>query len=171
VTEPAPLLSKSENRKRYPAFLFVPQAPPGILWGGIPNVPSIDSLVFEAMRSLEEEFEIDEKRRYVAGISGGGYGSWHFISTRPEMFAAAVPICGAGNPALANHAVKVPVWAFHGTTDRNVPVSGSREMVEAIRQAGGNPKYTEFSGVGHNVWPQVSETTELLDWLFAQKRE
>jgi predicted peptidase len=87
------------------------------------------------------------------------------------MFAAAIPFCGAGNPELAPNMVDVPVWAFHGSKDRNVPVSGSREMVEAIKTAGGKPGYTEFPGVGHNVWPHVNDTLGLLDWLFAQKRD
>ena len=171
VPEPAPLLSKQVNREKYPAFLLVPQGPPGFSWGGVPNFPSADSLVFEIIRALEQEFSIDVKRRYVAGGSGGGYGSWYFIGTRPEMFAAAIPFCGAGNLGLAPNMVDVPVWAFHGSKDRNVPVSGSREMVEAIKRAGGNPRYTEFPGVGHNVWPHVNDTPGLLDWLFAQKRD
>lgn len=171
VPEPAPLLSQQGNREKYPAFLFVPQGPPGYSWGGVPNFPAVDSLVFETIRALEQEFAIDEKRRYVAGGSGGGYGSWHFIGTRPEMFAAAIPFCGAGNPALAPKMVDIPVWAFHGSKDRNVPVSGSRDMIEAIKRAGGNPRYTEFPDTGHNVWPQIHKTPGLLDWLFAQKRD
>src|SRR5690606_8655106 len=127
--------------------------------------------VFETLNALEQEFSIDEKRRYVAGISGGGYGSWHFISTHPDMFAAAMPICGAGNPDYAEKITNIPVWAFHGDVDRNVNVSGSRNMIEAMRKAGGNPKYSEFAGVGHNVWPEVSKTEGVLEWLFSQKRE
>ncbi len=172
VPEPAPLLSSEENKKRYPAFILVPQCPPGHTWGGFMNLPSVDSLVFEIIETLEKEFSIDTLRRYVAGGSMGGYGSWYFVSTRPEIFAAAIPICGSGNPELAHNMSSIPVWAFHGTKDRNVPVSGSRKMVEAIKQAGGNPRYTEFSGVGHNVWPSVvDEAPDLLDWLFAQKSE
>jgi pimeloyl-ACP methyl ester carboxylesterase len=171
ATEPGPLLSTQENREKYPAFLFVPQSPPRKLWGGMANVPAIDSLVFETIRALEKEFAIDAKRRYVAGISGGGYGSWYFIGTRPEMFAAAIPICGAGDPALAKNMVHVPIWAFHGSKDRNVPVRGSRDMIEAIKKAGGNPRYTEFPDAGHNVWHLITQTPGLLDWLFAQKRD
>jgi len=171
VPQPAPLLSNRINREKYPAYIFVPQAPPGHSWGGIPYVPDVDTLVFETIHALEEEFDIDEKRRYVAGGSGGGYGSWHFIGVRPEMFAAAIPVCGAGNPELAQNMVDTPVWAFHGSNDRNVPVNASREMIEAIKNAGGNPLYTEFPGVGHNTWPHVIKTPGLLDWLFAQKRD
>lgn len=171
VPEPAPLLSSTANRKKYPAFIFVPQAPLGHSWGGMYNVPAVDSLVVESIQALEQHLSIDVKRRYVAGGSMGGYGTWHLIGTRPEMFAAAVPYCGSGDPELASNMVDIPVWAFHGSADRNVPVTGSRKMIEAIKRAGGHPLYNEFSGVGHNVWPSVNETPGLLDWLFAQKRD
>lgn len=160
-----------QNRTKYPAFLFVPQCPKGAAWGGVPNYPAIDSLVFETIDALENEFEIDEKRRYVGGISGGGYGSWHFISTRPKMFAAAIPICGGGNPDLAKNITDVAVWAFHGENDRSVPVQYSRDMIEAIEKAGGDPKYTEFAGAGHNIWDEVYATPGLMDWLFKQSRD
>lgn len=171
VTQPAPLLSEPRNREKHSAFIFVPQGRPGVLWGGIPQAPSMDTLVFEAMHALEQEFRIDDKRRYVAGISGGGYGTWHFICSHPDMFAAAIPMCGAGNRELAKRIIHVPVWAFHGEADRNVPVSGSRDMIEAMKKAGGNPKYNEFPGVGHHVWPEVEKTEGVLEWLFAQKRQ
>lgn len=168
---PAQWLAESGNRKKYPAFLFVPFCPEGAGWGGIPNYPTIDTLVFEAIEALEKEIAIDTKRIYVSGVSRGGYGSWHFITARPDMFAAAVPVCGGGDPELGANIVDVAVWAFHGEKDRNVPVSGSRKMIEAIKSAGGDPKYTEFSGAGHNIWHDVTITPGLLDWLFAQGRE
>lgn len=167
----AKTLSEPGNRKKYPAFLFVPQCPPNASWGGLPRLPVVDSLVFETISSLEEEYSIDEKRRYVGGGSLGGYGTWHFIGTRPDLFAAALPICGEGNPALAPNMVEVPVWAFHGRLDKNVPVSGSRDVIEAIRKAGGTPRYTEFPDRGHDIWKQVNDTPGVLDWLFAQQRE
>jgi predicted peptidase len=167
----AQLLSTQENRTKYPAFLFVPQCPEGTGWGGVAALPSVDSLVFEALAAFEDEFSIDEKRRYVTGNSGGGYGSWHFICTRPELFAASIPICGGADPKLATKIVDVPVWVFHGENDRNVPVRFSRDMVSAIEAAGGHPKYTELAGAGHNIWPQVNATPGLMDWLFAQRRD
>jgi predicted peptidase len=166
----AEVLSEDMNRGRYRAFLFIPNCPPGSGWGGVPDYPSVDTLVYEAITSLDSQFGIDVKRRYVTGISRGGYGTWNFICTRPELFAAAIPVCGGGDPKLASKIVNVPVWAFHGEKDRNVPVSGSRDMISAIRKAGGDPKYTEFPE-GHNIWYQVSITPGLWDWLFAQKRD
>ncbi|AHM62778.1 peptidase-like protein [Flammeovirgaceae bacterium 311] len=169
--EIAQILSDDLYRKNYPSFVFIPYCPPGSGWGGIPGYPDIDTLVFSAIQALDKEFPIDTSRRYVTGISRGGYGSWHFITTRPDMFAAAIPVCGAGDPQLAPAVADVAVWAFHGEEDRNVPVSGSRNMVEAMEKAGGDPRYTEFKGEGHNIWHLVRETPGLLDWLFAQERE
>jgi predicted esterase len=169
----AQILSSPENRKMYPAFLFVPQCPVGTSWGGnmLLGLKPVDSLVFEIIDSLENEFEIDTTRRYVMGHSLGGYGTWHFICSRPEMFAAGVPMAGGGDAALAKNIVDVPVWAFHGRLDRNAPVTGSRHIIEAVRNAGGNPRYTEYPYVGHGIWDDVKRTPELMDWLFAQKRE
>jgi hypothetical protein len=169
--EPAPTFSKEVNRKKYPSFLFVPHCPKGASWRRFQNYPSMDSLVFETIIALEKEFEIDIERRYVVGGSGGGGGSWHFICSRPDMFAAAIPVCGAGNPDLAQKIVDVQVWAFHGAKDKVVPVERSRSMIEAIKKAGGNPKYTEFPDGVHNVWPQVLRTPGVWDWLFDQKRD
>ncbi|RYU96914.1 carboxylesterase family protein [Emticicia agri] len=168
---PVPLLSKPENRTKYPAFLFVPQCPVGATWGGIPHFPAIDSLVFEAIASLQQKLPFDTNRYYVAGNSLGGYGAWHFISTRPTLFAAAIPISGAGNTSVAKNIVDIPVWAFHGANDRNVPVIGSRVMIEAMKKAGGNPRYTEYSDKAHNIWNEVSDTPGLLQWLFAQRKK
>jgi pimeloyl-ACP methyl ester carboxylesterase len=167
----AEVLSGVSYRVNYPAFIFIPNCPPGSGWGGIPNYPSVDSLVYEAISSLDKEPGIDVKRRYVTGLSRGGYGAWHFICTRPDMFAAAIPVAGGEDPKLASRIVNIPVWAFHGAQDKNVPVSGSRDMINAIKKAGGNPKYTEFPNEGHNIWYQVSITPGLWDWLFAQKRD
>ncbi|WP_439484263.1 prolyl oligopeptidase family serine peptidase [Cyclobacterium plantarum] len=165
----AQFLAKPSNREKYPAYLFVPQCPPGSSWGVVPNIPVVDELVFEAIISLEAEFSIDKTRRYVMGESLGGYGTWHFISTRPKMFAAAVPICGGGNPNFAHKIKDVPIWAFHGAQDRIVPVKSSRKMIAALNEAGGNPLYTEFADEGHIISESFENTEGLLDWVFAQQ--
>lgn len=131
---------------------------------------SVDSLVFRAIRELQGRLPIDPKRIYVLGVSGGGYGSWHLISAHPEMFAAAVPICGGGEPKYGPKLVNVPVWAFHGARDKLAPVSHSRDMIAAIRKAGGHPKYTEYEFAGHGIWDNVSKEG-IMEWMFAQHKE
>jgi predicted peptidase len=164
------LLAIDSNRRKYPAFVFVPQCKFGTSWGGHP-LPAIDKIVFETLSSLENELPIDTSRRYVAGGSLGGYGTWHFIQSHPDFFAAAMPVCGGGDPSLASNCAHVPVWAFHGARDERVPVSGSRDMIDAMQKAGGHPRYTEYPDSGHDIGKLVSETPGLLEWLFAQRSE
>ena len=163
-------LATNENKRKFPAFVFVPRCPPHTGWGGVSNTPSVAPLAIEAILALNKTYSIDPQRRYVTGVSRGGYGSWHFIGNHPELFAAAIPVCGEGNPDQAKQMSAVSVWAFHGANDLNVPVSGSREMVAALKKAGGRPRYTEYPDAAHNIWEEVMKTPGLLDWLFAQKQ-
>ena len=135
---PANVLVDSTNRRDYPSFVLVPQCPREIDWG------DMGPLVFDVIEQIEAEHSIDPQRRYVTGTSMGGFGTWHFITTHPRMFAAGVPICGGGDPERAGEIAHVPVWVFHGVLDDAVPVELSREMVAALRAAGGEPKYTEY---------------------------
>jgi hypothetical protein len=165
----AELLTEPANKARYPAFIFVPYCKERQGWGGNPVFPARDEIVYETINALTEP--IDRKRQYVSGVSLGGFGAWHFITRHPEMFAAAIPVCGGGDPQQAGKFTDVAVWALHGAKDKNVPVERSREMIEAIKKAGGDPHYTEFPNLGHGVWYEVTITPGLLEWLFHQQKE
>jgi poly(3-hydroxybutyrate) depolymerase len=128
-------------------------------------------LTLEALERLRKEFNIDADRIYIAGLSMGGYGTWDAISRNPTLFAAAVPVCGGGDEAMADKIKDIPIWCFHGDADNAVPVARSRQMINAIKAAGGTPKYTEYPGVGHNSWDKAYAEPELAKWLFEQKRK
>jgi predicted peptidase len=66
--------------------------------------------------------------------------------------------------------VQVPLWIFHGDADELVYVEVSRNIVKALRDAGGNPRYTEYLGVNHGSWSLAYREPELVKWLFAQKK-
>lgn len=102
----------------------------------------------------------------------GGYGSWRFAADHPERFAAVIPICGGGNPDDAERLKNLPIWVFHGDQDDAVPFERSVEMVEAIREAGGNAiRFTSLEHIGHNSWSPAYATPELYSWLDRQKRD
>ena len=86
------------------------------------------------------------------------------ISKRPELFAAAMPLCGAGNPALAPKIAGLPIWAFHGAADPVIRVDYSRAMIAAIKKAGGHPRYSEYKGVGHEVWIPAFAEPGMVEW-------
>ena len=120
---------------------------------------------------LLEEYRIDPKRVYLTGLSMGGYGTWAAIGKHADRFAAAVPICGGGDPAWAKSIGDLPVWAFHGEEDRVVPIQRSIEMVEAIRKAGGNAKLTSYPGIGHDSYTETYANPKVFGWLLEQVAE
>ena len=92
------------------------------------------------------------------------------MSRRPDLFAAAVPICGIADVEKAESMKSVPFWVFHGDSDDINPVKYSRDIVEALKKAGAAPKYTEYKGAGHSIWSKAYGEPELLSWLFAQHK-
>jgi predicted peptidase len=106
---------------------------------------------------------------YLTGLSMGGFGTWSLAAQYPDRWAAIVPICGGGNPADADKIKHIPCWCFHGDADKAVKVERSREMIEALKKAGGQPRYDEYPGVGHNSWDRAYGTADLYQWLLMQQ--
>jgi predicted peptidase len=128
------------------------------------------SLILRLVERARQDYVVDARRIYLVGMSLGGQGCWHLGADRPDLFAAVVPICGNGSAStLAPRLTGIPIWAFHGSDDRVIPVQGSRDLVAAIKEAGGQRvRYTEYQGVGHNCWDRALTKPELMDWLFRQ---
>lgn len=168
------------NRKDYPCFLIVPQCPRGKLWANVnwsskshdmPDAPAEPMrLTLELIDATIKAQPIDPDRVYITGLSMGGYGTWDALARRPDFFAAAVPVCGGADVKTAAQIKHVPIWVFHGDKDTAVPVSRSRDMVEALKKAGGSPKHTEYPGVGHDSWTATYKNPDTMKWLFAQER-
>ncbi|HYE20420.1 MAG TPA: prolyl oligopeptidase family serine peptidase [Tepidisphaeraceae bacterium] len=145
-------------------------------WGArthtMPKEPSTPMrLALAALDQVRKEFSTDEKRVYITGLSMGGYGTWDAIARRPDFFAAAVPICGGADEKTAEAIKGVPIWVFHGGADKVVPTERSRNMVEALKKAGGEVKYTEYPGVGHDSWSKTYADPEVWRWMFGQVRK
>jgi predicted esterase len=117
------------------------------------------------LEQVEKEYNIDSKREILAGWSMGGYGAWEWAASAPERWHSVVPVSGGGDPAWAEKLKNVPIWAWHGAKDRSVRVEKSREMIAAIRAAGGNPRYTEPADGDHNVWAQAYDDDTLYSWM------
>ena len=170
------------RQDEHPCFLVVPQCPPQQRWvernwseaTGVDTFEEAPSMPMELALAVVEELvkqkRVDPKRVYVTGLSMGGYGTWYAAGFKGSPFAAAAPICGGGDPLWAERYLELPLWAFHGDADGAVPVARSREMIAAIKQAGGEPKYTEYPGVGHDSWTRTYQDDAFHEWLFRQSK-
>jgi predicted peptidase len=172
-----------ESRPDFPFVLITPQLPPPKpkqpgkpmsqeeLLDLVDEAWDPDQLV-QLLDHVGSNLNIDPDRVYVTGLSMGGYGTWRLAAKYPERFAAAVPICGGGNPAtMANGLARIPIWAFHGAKDDAVPLKESQQMVDAIKQAGGDVKLTVYPDLAHNSWTKTYDNPAVYDWLLSHRRK
>jgi len=169
-----------ENRKKYPAYVLAPQCPSGLKWvevdwtlprSEIPEAPSQSmGLLKGLIDTMKESSNVNKSKIYVTGLSMGGYGTWDAVARYENLFAAAAPICGGGDPKTVSRFAKLPLWCFHGSEDPTVPFGRSREMIDALKAIGASPRYTEYAGVQHDSWTETYKNPELFSWLFEQKK-
>jgi len=164
------------------AILVFPQCPSDQKWVDIPfgsesysldAVPEANELacVVDLIRSLCDRYSVDMGRIYACGFSMGGHATWNLLMNHSDLFCAGIAMCGSGDPTKAQLLKDVPIWAIHGTKDPTVPVTGSRNMVEAILAAGGEKiRYTELPDNQHDVWTYTYQNLEIFRWLLSQNR-
>jgi predicted peptidase len=152
-----------EQKPDFEFLVVSPQVPSGERW----DADKLMQLVDQVAKSLK----VDQDRIYLTGLSMGGFGTWTTAAKYPDRLAAIVPICGGGDPATAEKFAKIPCWVFHGAKDKGVPLKRSDEMVEALKKAGGEPKYTVYPEAGHDSWTESYNNPELYKWLLEQKRK
>ena len=181
----APALDRFGDR--YRAIIVFPQCRDGEEWYG-----DMELQVLAALEDTIREFHGDRKRVYITGISMGGAGAWYMARHR-HLFAAVVPVCGevtrasddpfpsdpppdlarivgAPDPFMSLAAlIAAPVWAFHGTLDDQIPVTQSRNMIQALRRLGKEANYTEYGGVSHDSWDLAYADPDLPRWMLQQR--
>ena len=172
-----------ERQAKNPCFIVAPQIPRRESRERRDGPPRTEVMrkhiktIHEILDSLEKEFSIDTSREYVTGLSMGGECTWMSIIERPDRFAAAVPICagdkfiGMEPSEMGAKFAQFPLWLFHGDADDVISVDVSRRLIKALRDAGGDPKYTEYPGVDHGSWELAYRNPELIKWLFAHSRK
>jgi len=177
----ASLWAETANQAKYPCFVVAPQCPGNKQWVNtnwgngsysIEKVPMSNELkmVKDIIETLQTQYNIDASRLFIDGLSMGGYGTWDFILRYPTMFKAAIPMCGAGDPTKAFLISTLPLWVFHSNDDVAVPVTGSRDMVNAINALGFNNRsqfYSEYYNKGHvSAYETALNEPNLVNWLF-----
>ncbi|MBU3138275.1 prolyl oligopeptidase family serine peptidase [Clostridium gasigenes] len=178
-----------KQQEKNPAYVLAPQAVATeqltMYWADEPNYTSVMDLLNETI----QKYDVDTNRIYVVGMSNGGIGTWNIIEKDPDLFAAAVPICGMGdirdikvgdkyNVSKDNDIYKnikdMPIWIFHAEDDPLVDVRYSRDAEKSIKELGGkNVKYTEYPAgtimpMGHFSWVPALQSQEMKDWMFSQ---
>ena len=158
-----------EGGKEFPFILVSPQCPRMIQdhtgrerrgwWEPLALTALLDEVV--------ARHNVDETRIYVTGLSMGGFGTFALAAHTPHRFAAIAPICGGGNPQTCPRIAGIPAWVFHGDHDTVVPLDRSQAMVDGLKAAGNDARFTIYEGAGHDSWTETYENPELYEWLLS----
>ena len=148
--------------QKFPFIVVSPQCPKNQRW----QASVLDGLLDD----LQSRLRIDSKRIYLTGLSMGGQGTWTWAAQSKERFAAIVPICGRGDRTWGARLADLPVWIFHGAKDTAVPIETSEQMVQALKKAGADPKFTVYPEAGHDSWTETYGNPELYKWLLQQSK-
>ncbi|MBN1844321.1 MAG: prolyl oligopeptidase family serine peptidase [Sedimentisphaerales bacterium] len=151
--------------KAFPFIIVSPQCPTNYWW------PTELEVLNALLDEIIEKYPVDTSRIYLTGLSMGGFGSWSLACRNPERFAAVAPICGGGQPYLAGQLKDVPVWAFHGGKDPVVPPKLSEEMVQAVKNAGGDARLTVYPEAGHDSWTEAYNDPKLYEWFLSHQKK
>ena len=166
---------------RYPFLLMVPQCPNGKRWVNtdwsllehvMDSAPTTElNNVMVVLDSLINCRSADASRVYLVGISMGGFGVWDALQRWPEKFAAAIPICGGGDPAYADVMKNIPVLIFHGMLDEVVRPSRSQQMYAALKVVGNEDAViVTYPELGHVCWDEAFSMPGLFKWMFGKKK-
>ena len=178
-----------EFRNTFPSIIIFPQCPKNSYWAKIKGIPSpkyptqkksfsnnlpnnpqlliVESLLFD----LEKKYKINPNKRYIAGLSMGGMGTFELIARNPNYFAAGIAICGGANSKWGKFFRNTPLWIFHGIKDNVVPSELSVNMFNAIKVYNPKTKLTLYKNAGHNSWDPALKEPEIMTWLFNHKKK
>lgn len=149
--------------RAFPFIIVSPQCPERESWD--------NKLLIHLLEEIEAKYNIDKSREYLTGLSMGGHATWSLAIQNPERFAAIIPVCARGYSQDVYVLKDVPVWVFHGEKDDIVPFADGQKMVDALKTAGGNVKFTIYPEANHDAWTKTYNNPEIYDWLLSHTLE
>ncbi len=154
-----------DNEVDYQAIVISPQCPDGQTWNS--NIESLRKFIFEMI----ELYNADKSAVSITGISMGGFGTWQTIMDCPDLFSCAAPICAGGLSWRAGVLSSLPIRIYHGELDQVVDPFYSKDIYRVLKN--NNAKDVElflYPEVGHNVWDNAYEQTDLISWLISKRK-
>ena len=127
-------------------------------------------LLIGLIMEMKKNRFVDTNRIYITGLSMGGFGTYDAIERYPNLFAAAMPVCGGGDVSKAASIAHIPIWNFLGSDDGSVDPRYSLNMYNALMKAGARPGYTQYPETGHFSWLAAYSDPQVYEWLFRQHK-
>jgi pimeloyl-ACP methyl ester carboxylesterase len=133
-------LALPQVRLDYPAFIIVPKT--SKLW----DLNDL-SMLKDIIAGLPT---VDMSRIYVVGHSAGGQGTYLFIETEPQYFAAAIACSAYGNRVKNRQGlINFNLWSMHGDADNTVPYDKDYSLFVDMKALKARMKFTTYFGFTH----------------------
>ena len=181
------LFLKEDVRKNFPAIVVFPQCPSEGYWSNVDVESANNKRTFnfveggnptkamELLMGMVDELRslpyTNKKQFYAGGLSMGGMGTFELLRRKPQVFAAAIVICGGDNLENAKRYKKVPLWIFHGAKDDVVAPENSEKVAIALKAMGADIQFTLYPQANHNIWNSAFAEPNLLSWLFSNRKK
>ncbi|MFK7925360.1 MAG: hypothetical protein AB8H47_25620 [Bacteroidia bacterium] len=178
-------LESELKQLRLNTFVYIiPHISQGQFYQGTAAYPQI-------IAEVAEQYNIDEDRVYLTGLSRGGHGTWGVASQIPETFAAVAPLCGGQHGVKNYEGFKgLPMWTAHNLADQSVLHEETKEAVEKIELINEKPFHRTYKVKGvdyesyqyiftsgshpvnhHNAWSEIYTSVEFYKWLLRFERD
>lgn len=176
------ILSDPELKENF--IILAPQCPEFYKWVNtspwrygsydFENTPQAETQKEAADKIIEftQKYSVDMDRIYVTGLSMGGYCTWDILARYPDLFAAAIPVCGGMDEKNVDIYKNIPLWIIHGADDRAVSCRGSRRIyAKLILEGAEDVHYTEYLKIGHGSWVPAYKDEEIFQWLITRRKK
>jgi predicted peptidase len=110
--------------------------------------PQSEQAVMALIKSIRDEFAIDQRRIVVVGFSLGGSGAWFLSARHPDLFTAAIVMAGRTAEPVESLA-KIPTYVIHSRDDDVVPFAQAEQRARALEQMKRPIRFDTLAGVGH----------------------
>lgn len=144
---------------KLPFVTICPQCPENGWW----NEHALLALLDQVLR----DYDIDETRVYVTGLSMGGKGTWLLADLAPTRIAAILPICAPYTFIDFATLKSMGIWVFHGVMDQVIPAEQSAHMVRMLRHFGCEVQFTAYPDADHDCWTATYGNAAVYDWLLS----
>lgn len=129
-------------------------------WGQVENITSL-------VARIKRNYNVDESRTYITGISDGGTGVYFFAMRHATPWSACMPLnghplvianpdTGADGQLYVGNLANCPFHIVNGGKDPLYPAASVEPLIAMFKKAGVATEFKVYPDAGHDVswWPQ-----------------
>ncbi|HTH54640.1 MAG TPA: PA14 domain-containing protein [Cyclobacteriaceae bacterium] len=168
-------VNTTSGSRSFPGIVVFPQASYNGAWGDTWNSGLLNNngrMAVGIVEYLIANYNVDQHKIYIHGLSAGAKGVWDVTSKRPDLFAAMLPMSGVGSDINIETDIHVtsPLWLFQGGQDTNPSPGWAQQWITTLKSKGGNPRFTLYPNLDHGVWNTAYQEPDFFSWMRAQDK-